>query len=72
MPSELYRHKKTGNIYKVVSFCGKIEATWEDAVIYHRLDEPETDLIARPSAEFFDGRFEPMGPAPKDSKALIR
>jgi predicted HAD superfamily Cof-like phosphohydrolase len=65
MPSELYRHKKTGNIYKVVSFCGKIEATWEDAVIYHRLDEPETDLIARPSAEFFDGRFEPMGPAPK-------
>lgn len=66
MPSELYRHKKTGHIYKVVSFCGKIEATWEDAVIYHRLDGPATELIARPSAEFFDGRFEPMGPAPKD------
>lgn len=66
MPSELYRHKKTGHIYKVVSFCGKIEATGEDAVIYHRLDGPATELIARPSAEFFDGRFEPMGPAPKD------
>jgi predicted HAD superfamily Cof-like phosphohydrolase len=66
MPSELYRHKKTGHIYKVVSFCGKIEATWEDAVIYHRLDGPATELIARPSSEFFDGRFEPMGPAPKD------
>lgn len=65
MPSKLYRHKKTGHIYEVVSFCGKIEATWEDAVIYKRYDGSATELIARPSAEFHDGRFEPMGPAPE-------
>jgi len=65
MPSKLYRHKKTGHVYEVVSFCGKIEATWEDAVIYKRYYGPATELIARPSAEFFDGRFERMGPAPE-------
>lgn len=53
-----YRHLKTGNTYLVFGLC-KIEKDWVDAVLYRRLpgEGPEF-LIARPIAEFLDGRFE--------------
>lgn len=63
MPNKLYRHVKTDHVYEVLSENGKLEAEWEDAVIYRRYRQPDSPLIARSKAEFFDGRFVPMGPA---------
>jgi predicted HAD superfamily Cof-like phosphohydrolase len=61
MPNRLYLHKKTGHVYEVISTRGKIEATWENAVIYQRHGDPDGELIARPYDEFFDGRFQCIG-----------
>ena len=63
MPNKLFRHVKTGHVYEVLSFKGKLEADWSDAVIYRRYGEPDSEVIARSHEEFFDGRFENMGPA---------
>lgn len=65
-PTKLYRHKKTGTIYEVLAENGKLEATWEDAVIYRKHGDKNSEVIARSKDEFFDGRFEAMGPAPVD------
>ena len=63
MPNKLYRHKKTGRVYEVISESGRIEADWSLAVIYKSYGDHDSHLIARPYDEFHDGRFEPMGPA---------
>jgi len=63
MPNKLYRHVKTGRVYEVLSDNAKLEATWEDAVVYVHHGDPNSPIVARSKAEFFDGRFEPMGPA---------
>ena len=63
MPNKLYRHIKTGNLYEVISTNAKIEATWEDAVVYRQYGVPNGPLITRSMAEFFDGRFEEWGNA---------
>lgn len=68
MPNKLYRHKKTGRVYEVISESGRIEADWSLAVIYKSYGDHGSHLIARPYDEFHDGRFEPLGPA---QEALI-
>lgn len=50
-----WRHKKTGNMYRIVRF-GIIEKTLSPAVIYEPVEEPGA-LFVRPCDEFFDGRF---------------
>lgn len=67
MPNKLFRHKKTGRIYEVVSESGRIEANWSLAVIYKSYGDHDSHLIARPYDEFHDGRFESLGLAPEDS-----
>jgi hypothetical protein len=51
----IWTHKKTGNLYEIVGFC-KREVDLVDCVIYRRKDHAEV-LWARPTSEFFDGRF---------------
>lgn len=52
-----WRHKKTGNVYKVRLGRVTIEATMTPAVVYYREDNTP-GLWVRPTAEFLDGRFE--------------
>ena len=51
----LWRHKKTGGLYQIVTRA-KIEATMENAVVYRSIEHHGTWV--RPEAEFLDGRFE--------------
>ena len=51
-----WKHKKTGNIYRIVDFV-IIEKTLTPAVCYEPVVEPG-GLFVRPCKEFFDGRFE--------------
>ena len=50
-----WRHKKTGNIYRVVGGC-RIEDANKLAVLYAR----DGVVWCRPSEEFLDGRFEAL------------
>lgn len=52
-----WRHKKTGNVYKVRLGSVTIEATMTEAVVYYREDNTP-GLWVRPTHEFLDGRFE--------------
>lgn len=52
----LWKHLKTGTIYKVVSVC-KMEADLTVGVLYKKADETELPWC-RPLAEFMDGRFQ--------------
>lgn len=56
MTDRIYRHKKTGGLYRVVFSEAVIEATLETAVVYRSVDDGP--VWVRPYAEFFDGRFE--------------
>jgi hypothetical protein len=64
LTGQLYRHKKTGNIYKVILADCRIEATNTEAVAYQRVlfgmdrHELTTVVWVRPFSEFVDGRFE--------------
>lgn len=58
-----WRHKKTGNMYRIVRF-GIIEKTLSPAVIYEPLEEPGA-LFVRPCEEFFDGRFVMVDTTPR-------
>ena len=58
-----WRHKKTGNMYRIVRF-GIIEKTLSPAVIYEPLEEPGA-LFVRPCEEFFDGRFAMVDMTPR-------
>jgi hypothetical protein len=51
----LWRHKKTGGIYQIVTLA-KIEATMQNAVVYRSIEHHGTWV--RPVSEFLDGRFE--------------
>lgn len=53
----LWRHKKTGAIYTIVSDC-QIEATNVSGTLYRSIEGGP--LWCRPSSEFLDGRFEPV------------
>lgn len=60
MGNKLYKHRN-GTVYEVLSFKGKLEADWSDAVIYRKHDDPDSEVVARSTQEFFDGRFTPVG-----------
>ena len=48
----IYKHYKTGNLYKVIG-VGKHSETFEDLVFYEALyDNPESKLWARPLKMF--------------------
>lgn len=53
---ELWRHKKTGGLYRVLAY-GVLEWDMRNAVIY-RLDGDVGVIWIRPESEFRDGRFE--------------
>lgn len=53
--SKVYKHVKTGGLYKVLTF-GLIESNKTLAVVYQSLQDEQVWI--RPEAEFFDGRFE--------------
>lgn len=54
----LWQHVKTGGVYRIVGWT-VIEKGWVPAVIYAPVDSEGTTV--RPCAEFFDGRFKPLG-----------
>lgn len=58
----IWQHRKSGGIYAIFATC-QIEATNEEGVLYHST-QGHGPLWCRPSAEFFDGRFRPILPAP--------
>lgn len=65
-----YRHKKRGSVYEIMGH-GKLQAADNpldgiDLVFYRSVDTG--DLWARPTAEFHDGRFEPVSEDFLDSK----
>ena len=60
LTGQLYRHKKTGNIYRVVLADCRIEATNTEAVAYQRAHDRMSVVWVRPYVEFSDGRFEPF------------
>jgi hypothetical protein len=53
----LWTHKKTGNLYEIVTFAIN-EAKLEILVIYSPARDNKV-LWSRPAIEFFDGRFVP-------------
>lgn len=53
---KVYKHKKTGGYYTLVSRNAKIEATLEPVCVYRSLKD--NTIWVRPESEFFDGRFE--------------
>lgn len=57
LKNEIYQHIATGNLYLVVDTNGHIEKDWQPAIFYTALDGTK-GLIARPVAEFEDGRFK--------------
>lgn len=59
MKHKLYLHKKTGNVYRLIT-AAKIEKDLSAAVVY--TDHPSNDHVwIRPRLEFFDGRFQEIG-----------
>jgi len=59
LTGKCYRHKKSGNIYRVVFADCRIEATNTEAVAYRRVGVNfATPVWVRPYEEFVDGRFE--------------
>ena len=57
-----HQHRK-GGLYRVIT-RGEIEADLTPCVVY---DDAAGRVWARPAAEFDDGRFTPLPPAPEDS-----
>jgi hypothetical protein len=55
LPGEIYRHVKTGGLYRVVCIAS-VEATLELVVVYQ--SEQDGRCWTRPLDEFMDGRFE--------------
>jgi len=53
-----YRHKKTGNVYRVVLADCRIESTNSEAVAYRLASAEDAPIWVRPYEEFTDGRFE--------------
>ena len=60
-----WKHKKTGNVYRIMAF-GFTEKTLTPSVIYENVTQPGA-LFIRPCEEFFDGRFEMLGPTEESS-----
>ncbi len=57
----IYKHFKTGNLYKVW-FVGKHSETLEPMVAYEALyDNPESKFWIRPASMFFDEKIAPDG-----------
>jgi predicted HAD superfamily Cof-like phosphohydrolase len=59
MKRDLYRHLKTGGVYRILHKDAKWEEDWESAVVYQSLETGE--VVVRKSSVFFDGRFEFVG-----------
>ena len=55
-PYYLFRHKKSGGIYKLLH-TGKLEWTLQKVVIYTKASGGDTVWV-RPLTEWLDGRFE--------------
>ena len=59
-----YRHRETGGVYQVLCHA-IIEATMTNAVVYAaRGKDGSVQRWVRPTAEFCDGRFEPVDMTP--------
>ncbi len=57
----IYKHSKTGNLYKVIG-VGKHSETLEDVVVYEALyDNPKSKLWVRPVAMFTEVVDTPEG-----------
>lgn len=52
----IYRHRKSGGLYKVITFNAKLEATEGRVVVYQNM--PTGVIWVRDYDEFVDGRFE--------------
>jgi len=65
-----YRHKSRGTVYTLIG-VGHAQGTMvdEDAVVLYRGDDGK--LWCRPQAEFNDGRFEEIAPAPTAGDELV-
>ncbi|WP_309713989.1 DUF1653 domain-containing protein [Armatimonas sp.] len=55
LPLEIYRHQKTGRLYRIVCIAS-VEATLELVVVYQ--SEQDGRCWTRPLNEFIDRRFE--------------
>lgn len=55
LPQEIYRHVKTGGLYRIVCIAS-VEATLELVVVYQ--SQQDGRWWTRPMEEFMDGRFE--------------
>ena len=60
LTGQLYRHKKTGHVYRVLLAHCRIEATNTEAVAYQSSEQKFATVWIRPYDEFCDGRFEPL------------
>lgn len=56
--SKIWRHKKTGDLYVIITENFLIEATMKQGVLYRSLSDGRD--WCRPREEFMDGRFESM------------
>jgi hypothetical protein len=54
--SLIWRHKKSGGLYKIVSRDAFLENSMVKAVVYESLWDGQ--VWVRPASEFFDGRFQ--------------
>lgn len=54
----IWRHKKTGGLYVIITDNFQIEATLEQGVLYRNLSDGREWV--RPKSEFMDGRFESL------------
>lgn len=63
---QLWRHVKTGTVYKVADIC-IIEKTLDAGVLYHAHSNDRVQMLnyMRPKNEFTDGRFILIGYAGK-------
>lgn len=66
--SKLYKHLKSGNVYRIISENGKLESNWEDAILYQDASNRGGPIITRSAKEFYDGRFEYIGNEPESLK----
>ena len=55
----LFRHKKTGGVYRPLMVC-ELESDLTEMVVYKNIDTGR--VWVRPVSEFYDGRFEPISP----------
>ena len=53
--SEIWQHKKTGGLYRIVERCCLREADLEPMIVYESLFDAQAWV--RPASEFMDGRF---------------